>query len=85
MRSAVESPVSVMACGTMLRDMRPPAEPDPRTVPRALAREPDDCLCCHHFAVDFDAMPDAQPLKRPTRQAKRAQPGLPPDDGSVSR
>lgn len=33
--------------------------------------DPDSCLCCMHFAVDFDAMPEILNKKRPTRQPKR--------------
>ncbi len=29
------------------------------------------CLCCLHFAVDFDSMPEVMKKKRPSRQPKR--------------
>ena len=34
--------------------------------------DPDGCLCCMHFAVDFDAMPEVMHRKRPARMPKRA-------------
>jgi len=37
-----------------------------------LPHHTDGCLCCTHFAVDFDAMPEVMNKKRPSRQAKRA-------------
>jgi hypothetical protein len=38
---------------------------------QALDPEPQTCLCCLHFAMDFDSMPDAFKSKRPSRQPKR--------------
>lgn len=29
------------------------------------------CLCCLHFAVDFESMPEALKSKRPSRHPKR--------------
>lgn len=29
------------------------------------------CLCCLHFAVDFDSMPEVLSSKRPSRHPKR--------------
>jgi hypothetical protein len=38
--------------------------------PQPIPDEPA-CLCCLHFAVDFDVMPEARKRFRPSRQPKR--------------
>jgi hypothetical protein len=40
-------------------------------VPLATPIESKPCLCCQHFAVDFDSMPEAMKGKRPSRLPKR--------------
>jgi hypothetical protein len=37
----------------------------------AVIDEAPDCLCCRHFAVDFESMPELLKAKRPSRQPKR--------------
>ena len=44
-----------------------PAQPIPHDEP--------SCLCCLHFAVDFDSMPEVLKSKRPSRHPKRQQLG----------
>jgi len=39
--------------------------------PQEIAQPPSSCLCCLHFAVDFDVMPQLLDRKRPTRHPKR--------------
>lgn len=29
------------------------------------------CLCCQHFAIDFESMPELLKAKRPSRHPKR--------------
>ncbi len=40
-----------------------PAQPIPE--------DASTCLCCLHFAVDFDSMPEVLKSKRPSRHPKR--------------
>ncbi|HVY61840.1 MAG TPA: hypothetical protein VHF22_09315 [Planctomycetota bacterium] len=41
-----------------------PAQPIPHD-------DQHSCLCCLHFAVDFDSMPEVLKSKRPSRHPKR--------------
>jgi hypothetical protein len=38
-----------------------------------ISEDGPSCLCCLHFAVDFDSMPEVMKGKRLSRQPKRQQ------------